>query len=208
MNNFAIAISIGLQYGVPLDEFVDAFTFTRFEPNGMVEGNEAIKMSTSILDYIFRELAISYLGRNDLAHVDLSDNSPDSIGRGAGDTTRIGGDDEEQPSLFSKVTSNGFVRGNLYVLNQPANRRSNLAVAEQEEDELEAQAYLRETPNETHVELAVTHKHPQDKIQQRIKQAKAQGYEGEACGECGNFTMVRNGTCLKCNTCGGTSGCS
>ena len=69
MNNFAIAISIGLQYGVPLEEFVEAFTFTRFEPAGMVEGNDTIKMATSILDYIFRELAISYLGRNDLAHV-------------------------------------------------------------------------------------------------------------------------------------------
>ena len=70
MNNFAIAISIGLQYGVPLEEFVESFTFTRFEPAGIVEGNDAIKMATSILDYIFRELAISYLGRNDLAHVE------------------------------------------------------------------------------------------------------------------------------------------
>ena len=68
MNNFAIAISIGLQYGVPLEEFVDAFTFTRFEPAGLVEGNDTIKMATSILDYIFRELGVSYLGRNDLAH--------------------------------------------------------------------------------------------------------------------------------------------
>src|SRR3954452_23735869 len=68
MNNFAIAISLGLQYGVPLEEFVEAFTFTRFEPSGIVEGNDTIKMATSILDYIFRELAISYLDRNDLAH--------------------------------------------------------------------------------------------------------------------------------------------
>ena len=69
MNNFAIAISLGLQYGVPLEEYVEAFTFTRFEPAGFVQGNDAIKNATSILDYIFRELAISYLGRNDLAHV-------------------------------------------------------------------------------------------------------------------------------------------
>src|SRR5262249_37865051 len=80
MNNFAIAVSIGLQYGVPLEEFVDAFTFTRFEPNGMVEGNETIKMSTSILDYIFRELAISYLGRHDLSHVDMGDLRSDTVG--------------------------------------------------------------------------------------------------------------------------------
>jgi hypothetical protein len=69
MNAFAISVSVGLQYGVPLEEFVDAFTFTRFEPAGPVQGNDAIKTATSILDYIFRELAISYLGRDDLAHV-------------------------------------------------------------------------------------------------------------------------------------------
>ena len=73
---------MGLQHGVPLEEYVDAFTFTRFEPSGVVEGNEAIKMSTSILDYIFRELAISYLGRNDLAHVEPDDLLPDCIGEG------------------------------------------------------------------------------------------------------------------------------
>src|SRR5262249_22148024 len=82
MNNFAIAISIGLQYGVPLEEFVEAYTFTRFEPSGMVEGNDTIKMASSVLDYIFRELAISYLGRNDLAHVEPADLAPDTVGRG------------------------------------------------------------------------------------------------------------------------------
>ena len=82
MNNFAIAISLGLQYGVPLEEYVEAFTFTRFEPAGFVQGNERIKNATSILDYIFRELAISYLGRTDLAHVDPSEIGPDVLGRG------------------------------------------------------------------------------------------------------------------------------
>ena len=82
MNNFAIAISVGLQYGVPLEEYVDAFTFTRFEPAGIVQGNDAIKNATSIIDYIFRELAISYLGRNDLAHVDPSDIGHDVLGKG------------------------------------------------------------------------------------------------------------------------------
>ncbi len=82
MNNFAIAISIGLQYGVPLEEFVEAFTFTRFEPSGIVEGNDAIKMATSIIDYIFRELAISYLGRGDLAHAEPHDLLPDTVGKG------------------------------------------------------------------------------------------------------------------------------
>ena len=82
MNNFAIAISVGLQYGVPLEEYVDAFTFTRFEPAGLVQGNDAIKNATSIIDYVFRELAISYLGRNDLAHIDPSDIGHDVIGKG------------------------------------------------------------------------------------------------------------------------------
>ena len=82
MNNFAIAISVGLQYGVPLEEYVDAFTFTRFEPAGFVQGNDAIKNATSILDYVFRELAISYLGRTDLAHVDPSDIGHDALGKG------------------------------------------------------------------------------------------------------------------------------
>ena len=93
MNNFAIAVSIGLQYGVPLEEFVEAFTFTRFEPSGMVEGNDTIKMSTSILDYIFRELAISYLARDDLAHVEPGDLMPDTVGRGDAAEEFTGEDD-------------------------------------------------------------------------------------------------------------------
>ncbi len=82
LNNFAIAISLGLQYGVPLEEYVDAFTFTRFEPQGPVQGNDTIKYATSILDYVFRELAISYLERFDLAHVDPSEGSFDALGKG------------------------------------------------------------------------------------------------------------------------------
>ena len=82
MNNFAIAVSVGLQYGVPLEEFVDAFTFTKFEPAGMVQGNDSIKNATSILDYIFRELAVSYLDRTDLAHVKPQGAAFDDLGRG------------------------------------------------------------------------------------------------------------------------------
>ena len=82
LNNFAIAISLGLQYGVPLEEYVDAFTFTRFEPQGPVQGNDTIKYATSILDYVFRELAISYMERFDLAHVDPSEGSFDALGKG------------------------------------------------------------------------------------------------------------------------------
>src|SRR5437764_5770692 len=104
MNNFAIAISIGLQYGVPLEEFVEAFTFTRFEPSGIVEGNDAIKMATSILDYLFREMAISYLDRGDLAHVQPGDLMPDTVGKG------------ETESNLVRAASNGFVRHKLTVL--------------------------------------------------------------------------------------------
>ena len=82
INNFAIAISLGLQYGVPLEEYVEAFTFVRFEPAGLVQGNDAIKNATSILDYVFRELAVSYLQRYDLAHVDASEIGNTVLGSG------------------------------------------------------------------------------------------------------------------------------
>src|SRR2546430_14108247 len=82
INNFAIAVSLGLQYGVPLEEYVDAFTFTRFEPAGPVQGNDSIKYATSILDYVFRELAVSYMSRFDLAHVDPNESGFDALGKG------------------------------------------------------------------------------------------------------------------------------
>src|SRR5262249_18388205 len=82
LNNFAIAISLGPQYGVPLEEYVDAFTFTRFEPQGPVQGNDTIKYATSILDYVFRELAISYMERFDLAHVDPNEAGYGALGKG------------------------------------------------------------------------------------------------------------------------------
>jgi ribonucleoside-diphosphate reductase alpha chain len=103
MNNFAIAVSIGLQYGVPLEEFVDAFVFTRFEPAGEVEGNEAIRSATSILDYLFRELGVSYLGRDDLASVDPQALNADGLGRGRAD--------EAGPQPVSHFISKGFSRG-------------------------------------------------------------------------------------------------
>ncbi|PZQ59519.1 MAG: ribonucleotide reductase [Phenylobacterium zucineum] len=108
MNNFAIAISIGLQYGVPLDEFVDAFVFTRFEPAGPVTGNDSVKSATSILDYIFRELGISYLGRDDLANVDSEALNADGLGRGKADAVAS---DEPEPQPASRFISRGFARG-------------------------------------------------------------------------------------------------
>ena len=119
MNNFAIAISIGLQYGVPLDEFVDAFVYTRFEPAGEVTGNDSIRSATSILDYIFRELAVSYLDRQDLANADPAEFNADGLG--AGEAQALGEDDvEDEPEPASKFISKGFARGaapdNLLVL--------------------------------------------------------------------------------------------
>jgi ribonucleoside-diphosphate reductase alpha chain len=110
MNNFAIAISIGLQYGVPLEEFVDAFVFTRFEPAGEVTGNDSIQRATSILDYIFRELAVSYLGREDLAETDLV--SPDGLGEGI----REGTLPPRPEQLISRGYSRGVLPDNIVVL--------------------------------------------------------------------------------------------
>ncbi len=107
MNNFAVSISLGLQYGVPLDEFVDAFVFTRFEPAGQVTGNDSVRSATSILDYIFRELGISYLGRNDLANADGELNA-DGLGRGAADGQPQAAQD---PQPVSRFISRGFSRG-------------------------------------------------------------------------------------------------
>ena len=112
MNSFAIAVSIGLQYGVPLEEFVEAFAYTRFEPSGPVQGNDTVKMASSVLDYIFRELAISYLDRNDLAHVDPTNLHPDSLSDSAKEQ-KLKRDDGD---AIARIASSGFVRGNLRLL--------------------------------------------------------------------------------------------
>jgi len=208
MNNFAIAISIGLQYGVPIEEFVDAYTFTRFEPSGVVEGNDAIKMSTSVLDYIFRELAISYLGRGDLSHVEQSDLRPDGVGRGlVEDGLPVAGNNAAQAAAdaVNRIASVGYARSNLYVLNGRA--AGNVALAEEATVARLAQPIgmtdgpaVALAPN---AQVAVVDVAPGGAFAAKLK-----GFEGDACPECGNFTMVRNGTCLKCTTCGGTTGCS
>ncbi|HNL02295.1 MAG TPA: vitamin B12-dependent ribonucleotide reductase, partial [Leptospiraceae bacterium] len=164
MNSFAIAISLGLQYGVPLEEFVEAFVFTRFEPNGMVQGNRAIKMSTSIIDYVFRELAITYLDRHDLAQVSPEDLRADSVGMGTEE-----GDSGKKTSEAADFDLPAFIGGR-----EPSNSRASAAVAEPSLGQL----------------------------------ARLKGYEGDPCPECGQFTLVRNGSCLKCNSCGSTTGCS
>ena len=132
MNNFAIAISIGLQYGVPIEEFVEAYTFTRFEPSGMVEGNDAIKMSTSVLDYIFRELAISYLGSQRSRAMSSNPTfAPTASGaaRSPMDCRSVGTEvAQEAAAAVSRIASVGYMRSNLYVLN--GRMAGNVAVAE------------------------------------------------------------------------------
>ncbi len=208
MNSFAIAISIGLQHGVPLEKFVDQFTFSRFEPNGMVTGNERIKMATSIIDYIFRELAITYLGRDELAHVSEEDLRHDAM-HNVNDEPEWA--EEETVALIPSVPP--------------------VSIAAAVEDEpllgatidVDAMPKIQEPPSGGHnvIRLAPrssnggTSRHADGgevrlgsaRIQ-AVRNAKAQGYEGDACPECGAMTLVRNGSCLKCASCGATTGCS
>ncbi|WP_323042045.1 vitamin B12-dependent ribonucleotide reductase [Gemmobacter sp.] len=204
MNNFAIAVSVGLQYGVPLEEFVEAFTFTRFEPAGMVQGNDSIKSATSILDYIFRELAISYLDRTDLAHVAPKGASFDDLGRGDDEGKRNIGEVSEGTAsksveLLKSISSTGYLRKrlpqDLVMLNGGIGGTDAFG------------AVVSETRVTGFAESTSSFALGAGGMDARVK-AKMQGYEGDPCGECGNYTLVRNGTCLKCNTCGGTSGCS
>ena len=176
MNCFAIAVSLGLQYGVPLEEFVDAFVFTRFEPSGIVGGHDRIKMATSVIDYVFRELAITYLGRDDLAQVSTEDIRHDAVGQG-----------KDQHKKKREASSEANVRpiavGQTQASLASGNGPSTAAVAG------------RSSATSGHTATAV-------------QQARWMGYEGDPCPECGSLTLVRNGTCLKCESCGATTGCS
>ncbi len=200
MNNFAIAISIGLQYGVPLEEFVDAFVFTRFEPSGPVKGNETIKFANSILDYIFRELGISYLGWDDLAHVDPSSISPDALGKGDAESALI------EQNIEQKVPySKGFLRGGdadniVSIHRKAANKEKSDAEIEAEMKEASQNQPNISTASSTIAEIT------EEKVVSQA--ARYKGYTGDACPTCGHFTLVRNGTCQKCDTCGSTTGCS
>ena len=207
MNNFAIAVSVGLQYGVPLEEFVDAFTFTKFEPAGMVQGNDSIKNATSILDYIFRELAVSYLDRTDLAHVKPEGNSFDDLGRGEEEGVRNFENVSESAAarsleVLKQISSTGYLRKRVpqeLVVLQGGNVG---AVAL--DGSLDAGVAMQAIATETTTTAIASGTVSMD----ASTKARMQGYEGDPCGECGNYTLVRNGTCMKCNTCGGTSGCS
>ena len=194
MNNFAIAVSLGLQHGVPLEEFVEAFTFTRFEPNGPVVGHDHIKMATSILDYIFRELAVSYLGRYDLAHVQPS-MEMDAMGT-------------EEEYVAEETGEVRYVPAGVSEKFHPTSTHLHPGAQHGSDDEphvaVEERRSERRDPSPSAPSAGVA----TAPRAEQITAARAKGYTGNACGECGQLTMVRNGACEKCDSCGATSGCS
>lgn len=204
MNCFAIAISLGLQHGVPLEEYVEAFVFTRFEPNGMVSGHDAIKMSTSIIDYIFRELAVTYLSRDDLAHIKQDDLQASELHSRKQVEPEFEHEEIVAERTLDELALNRESKGN--------------GSAQPEESHfmdvnLPTFASLASSPSDSAQLSASSKAVSQDWSSQRprenqLQEAKMKGYEGESCETCGQLTMVRNGSCLKCVSCGNTSGCS
>ena len=186
MNCFAIAISLGLQHGVPLEEFVEAFVFTRFEPNGPVKLNDRIKMSTSIIDYIFRELAVTYLDRYDLAQVKEEDLRMDSVKKDAPDPECSEEEADPQTLASSSISTELFPSRRGMQPRHGGHGNGNGSVTHKVELKRETLTYTAEA----------------------VKYARLQGYEGDPCQGCNEFKLVRNGTCLKCMGCGATSGCS
>ncbi len=185
MNCFAIAISLGLQHGVPLEEFVEAFLFTRFEPNGPVNLNDHIKMSTSIIDYIFRELAITYLGKTELAQVNPDDLRGDSVNKQDPECTD---DEPADPRTIMTTTINPELfpaRQRIQSDTATGNGQGNGNGAHNVETKREILAY------------ATT-----------VETAYQKGFEGDPCPTCKQFKLVRNGMCLVCRNCGETTGCS
>ncbi|MBX2976843.1 MAG: vitamin B12-dependent ribonucleotide reductase [Ignavibacteriaceae bacterium] len=178
LNVFAISISLGLQHGVPLEEFVDAFVFTRFDPSGMVTGNSKIKMATSVIDYIFRELAVTYLGRNDLAHADPND-------------VTLSTKNIVKKFIEPDFESEEIVSERVIELDKDTFGSYNFQLSTSEGED-RTNYFSNESSS----------------LKNKVKQAIERGYTGDVCTECQSMTMVRNGTCLKCMTCGSTSGCS
>jgi len=204
LNSFAIAVSLGLQYGVPLEEYVDAFTFTRFEPNGMVQGHDYIKMSTSVLDFIFRDLAISYLGRRELGQV-----KPEDLDSTATQNKRGNG---QGPALTSKAFEAG--RADARSEARPEARAAGPAAATksaagtQKAQTAQAAGAAAAAAGAAAPAAPASGQSALAKPKESARSARIKGYEGDPCPVCGHLTLVRNGTCLKCETCGSTTGCS
>ena len=229
MNCFAISVSLGLQHGVPLEEFVEAFLFSRFEPNGLVQGNKSIKRSTSIIDYIFRELAISFLGRTDLAHVSEDDLRGDTLGIPKDESIDFEEEEEAETNTPGPVFTgkrmendirtqhlvpdfNGHTNGGHN--GSGKNHKPTIEGESSNGKQMETSVAKGESQNKpasyefAQTTLKVAASGGEHRRYLEISEARLKGYEGDMCSECGQFTMVRNGTCLKCDTCGATSGCS
>ncbi len=164
-------------------------------------------MATSLIDYIFRELAISYLGRNDLAHVQPADILPDTVGKGSAESILRDGDGmpDAVTAAAQRVVSTGYVRNKLTVLQGGAANGLATGLAGGGTDitsSLVVASLAEQLQASTAIGVTM------DRRIDRIRAARLKGYEGDSCSDCGNFTLVRNGTCLKCDTCGSTSGCS
>ena len=202
MNCFAIAVSLGLQYGVPLEEYVDAFVYTRFEPSGRVSGNDHNKMVTSVIDYVFRELAICYLDRLDLAHL------PDGYEASQGDTVQNleGQPAKPKPTLNIGPAAVTMPSPHLQPFALTNGNGTNGSNGNGNGHGLANGAPKAETSTQLSQTAVVAKAEPT--VREQIAEARLKGYEGESCPECGQFTMVRNGTCMKCASCGSTSGCS
>ena len=203
MNSFAIAISLGLQHGVPLEEFVEAFIFTRFEPNGMVSGNDAIKMSTSIIDYIFRELAISYLGRNELSHLNSEELQASAVHTQGKTEPEFDNEKIVSERTLSSEESQEFLEHEETDFDSV-----DFALLNNSDSESEQASVDFSTNSEFNTDNSNESWGQERSKSSLVQEARMKGYEGEACHTCQQFTMVRNGSCLKCSSCGATSGCS
>jgi ribonucleoside-diphosphate reductase alpha chain len=259
LNGFAITVSLGLQYGVPLEEYVDAFTFSRFEPNGMVQGHDYVKMATSVIDYIFRDLAISYLKRSDLGQVKPDDllatgtkgefggigtkqhfgakqsvgfkpgnNSPaasnapgtagPAVSPGGQKPVNLSGPAGSAPPADSGKetvkgladtdgTANGEATSGLLAAGL-LSVGTGLPLAAAVSPQTQSQVQVLDQPRLVDQPRLADQPRPEESEVLKIAQARIKGYEGDPCPSCGSFTLVRNGTCMKCNTCGSTTGCS
>ncbi len=182
MNCFAVLASKALQYGMPLEKIVDTFTFTRFEPAGPVYGHEAIKHATSIIDYVFRAIGYEYLGREDFVHVKAVDEGNNNSNSSNGDTY---------------VSGNGTLNGGT--VNGNGNGRAKLSPGQD--------LYHQQQTRAVDIPTAPPQR-PIGENQKKVMTAKAQGYTGEQCGNCGSMRVKQNGACHVCEDCGTTSGCS
>jgi ribonucleoside-diphosphate reductase alpha chain len=239
LNSFAITVSLGLQYGVPLEEYVDAFTFSRFEPNGFVQGHDYVKMATSVIDYVFRDLAISYLKRDDLAQVkpedllatgtkrdsEISTEFPEGfsseISTGISDNKKynMGFRPDIKPPPSGKQRQSGTSEGSISMTqgSPDLSDKSNSIKMQDIMSQNSTRVYFTDLQPQTQTMImdepmpehhSIQESYPEESEVIKIIQARIKGYEGDPCSYCQSFTLVRNGTCMKCDTCANTTGCS